>query len=205
MSLYQVILTWSMMSIQGCRRLYESLVFGKQSSSRMWIGHWAMGILFYLAMSVAVWIEGSCTSTNSIASELAHSKSDAILHSSALLPPFQPPSLKTFVAIPLFILASGLQYDCHYYLSSLKKYSVPSHPVFQTLVCPHYFAECLIYLSLSIVAAPPGNMLNRTISSAFIFVVINLGYTAKTSRSWYEAKFGKESVQGRWNMIPYVF
>lgn len=61
MSINQVLLTWSMMAFQESRRLYESIVFFKQSSSKMWIGHWALGVGFFLTMSVAVWIEGSST------------------------------------------------------------------------------------------------------------------------------------------------
>jgi 3-oxo-5-alpha-steroid 4-dehydrogenase 3 len=40
------------------RRLVEQICAPK-SSSRMSILHWIMGLLFYLFMSVAIWIEGS--------------------------------------------------------------------------------------------------------------------------------------------------
>lgn len=60
MSFSQVIVVWTMMFAQGSRRLYECLVIAKPSDSRMWFGHWALGILFYVLTSVAVWIEGSC-------------------------------------------------------------------------------------------------------------------------------------------------
>jgi hypothetical protein len=96
----------------------------------------------------------------------------------------------------IFILASGVQHDCHAYLASLKKYSVPEHPVFNRLVCPHYFVECLIYLAISIVAAPAGAMLNWTIVCALIFVAVNLGVTADGTREWYVQKFGPDSVMG---------
>lgn len=59
MSKEQVILTWVLMTVQGGRRLSESIYLGKPSSSKMLFVHWVLGILFYCAMSVAVWIEGA--------------------------------------------------------------------------------------------------------------------------------------------------
>lgn len=58
-TLGQVGLAWTMMFLQGSRRLYEdSLVHGK-SKSTMWIVHWVLGLSYYLFTSVAVWVEGS--------------------------------------------------------------------------------------------------------------------------------------------------
>ena len=59
MSIVQIALTWSLMSIQGLRRLLESTMFGKPSASKMWFVHWLLGIAFYLAVGVSVWIEGA--------------------------------------------------------------------------------------------------------------------------------------------------
>lgn len=58
MSSEQVFLTWSLMAVQGIRRLYESVTLAKPSSAKMWFVHWFIGIGFYLAVGVAVWIEG---------------------------------------------------------------------------------------------------------------------------------------------------
>lgn len=58
-TLGQVGLAWTMMFLQGSRRLYEdSLVHGK-SKSTMWIVHWVLGLSYYLFTSVAVWVEES--------------------------------------------------------------------------------------------------------------------------------------------------
>ncbi|THV75291.1 hypothetical protein D6D27_09346 [Aureobasidium pullulans] len=157
----------------------------------MWIGHWALGVWFYASMSIAVWIEGAPTLLQ---------ESFNFSHLT-----IEPPCLRTFVGCLIFILASGVQHDCHAYLASLKKYSVPEHPVFQRLVCPLYFVECLIYLAISIVAAPAGSLLNWTIVCALIFVSVNLGVTADGTRDWYGQKFGPDSVSGKWRMIPFVF
>lgn len=56
----QVVLLWTMMFLQGCRRLLESLVLVKPGSkSTMWIVHWLLGNVYYITMSLSVWIEGS--------------------------------------------------------------------------------------------------------------------------------------------------
>ena len=191
MTVDQIALTWALMTIQGIRRLIESIMLTKPSASSMWFAHWLLGIAFYLAFGVSTWIEGAST----------------ILHNASVYSriTWSAPSLKTMIGIPIFLLASGIQHDCHAYLASLPKYSLPMHPIFQVIICPHYFTECLIYLSLAIIGAPSGNLLNRTIFSAVIFVTTNLAVTASTSKDWYERKFGEEKVADRWKMIPGLF
>jgi 3-oxo-5-alpha-steroid 4-dehydrogenase 3 / polyprenol reductase len=115
------------------------------------------------------------------------------------------PSLKTFIAVPIFVLASGIQHDCHVYLAGLKKYTLPDHHLFQSIVCPHYTSECLIYLAIAIVAAPRGQLLNTTVLSAIGFVFSNLAVTADSTRKWYEEKFGAQKLEGRWRMVPYIY
>ncbi|KAL8737367.1 MAG: hypothetical protein Q9181_001742 [Wetmoreana brouardii] len=191
MSLDQIALTWSLMAAQGVRRLMESTTLGKASASKMWIVHWMLGIAFYAAMSIAVWIDGA----------------DTILHSHSPFRgiTFSAPSIRTMLGVPLFLLASGIQHDCHAYLASLPKYTVPNHPIFHTAVCPHYTAECVIYLSLAIIGSPEGAWVNRTVFTALVFVATNLAVTASTTKEWYVQKFGKEKVGHRWRMIPFVF
>lgn len=116
-----------------------------------------------------------------------------------------PPSLRTFICVPMFLVASGVQHDCHHYLFSLEKYTLPTHPVFTRVVSPHYTAECATYLSLALLAAPKGGLVNKTLLSSLCFVAVNLGVTAGTSREWYRTKFGDDAVRGKWNMIPWVY
>lgn len=59
MTLEQTCLLWLLMLAQGVRRAYECHVLNARSSSTMWMGHWLVGLAFYAAMSVAVWVEGS--------------------------------------------------------------------------------------------------------------------------------------------------
>jgi len=56
----QVVLLWTMMFLQGSRRLLESYLLVKPGSkSTMWIVHWLVGILYYVMLSLSVWVEGS--------------------------------------------------------------------------------------------------------------------------------------------------
>ena len=60
MTLDQIMVAWILFFVHGIRRLYESLSLPSSSKSEMWLGHWGLGILFYMSMSIAVWIEGIC-------------------------------------------------------------------------------------------------------------------------------------------------
>jgi 3-oxo-5-alpha-steroid 4-dehydrogenase 3 / polyprenol reductase len=60
----QVLLIWTLMFAQGSRRLYESIVFANpKSKSEMWVPHYILGLLFYIAVNMSLWIEGVRTLT----------------------------------------------------------------------------------------------------------------------------------------------
>ncbi|ODH52306.1 hypothetical protein GX48_01624 [Paracoccidioides brasiliensis] len=142
-------------------------------------------------MGLAIWVEGipAIHSSGNLLNEVRYCA----------------PSLKTLAFLPVFTIASGIQHDCHMYLASLKKYTLPSHPAFLAVVSPHYTAECAIYLSLVFLAAPKGSLVNKTVLSGLVFVLVNLGVSAANTKEWYMRKFGQESVQHRWRMIPRLY
>lgn len=202
MTFHQVFIVWLAVLAQGSRRLYECHAFSRPSKSTMWIGHWILGMAFYVGLSVAIWIEGTQALEN---------------HKLTLVDfSIQAPSVRTFITLAMFMFASGIQHDCHAYLASLKPtgannkdgksdYKLPDHPAFNLTVTPHYLAECIIYLSIARMAAPSGQWLNGTVTCALIFVAVNLGATAHGTHEWYERKFGKDALKGRWRMVPFVF
>jgi len=61
MTVNQVVLAWIFMTLQGVRRLFECSTLTKPSQAKMWIGIWAIGMIYYVFMGIAVWIEGSGT------------------------------------------------------------------------------------------------------------------------------------------------
>jgi 3-oxo-5-alpha-steroid 4-dehydrogenase 3 len=202
MTFHQVFIVWLVVLAQGSRRLYECHAFSRPSKSTMWVGHWILGMAFYLGLSVSIWIEGTQALAN---------------HELTLIDfSIQPPSVRTFITLAIFMFASGIQHDCHGYLASLKPtgannkdgksdYKLPAHPAFNLTVTPHYLAECVIYLSIAGMAAPAGQWLNGTVACALVFVAVNLGVTAHGTYEWYERRFGKMALAGRWRMVPFVF
>ncbi|KAG7419906.1 hypothetical protein ACKAV7_004948 [Fusarium commune] len=155
----------------------------------MWLIHWALGVAFYAVISLAVWIEGS----------------------SAILSCWDSPNQSLEIprrllsAVLFYFVAYFKQNQCHRHLASLKKYTLPTEGWFKYLVCPHYTAECILYLAIAWIAAPPGELFNKSILTAVAFVAVNLGATAKDTKAWYENKFGSDKVADRWIMIPPVY
>jgi len=115
------------------------------------------------------------------------------------------PSLKSFVGLTVLFVASGAQHDCHVYLASLEKYSLPTHAFFRGVVCPHYTAELAIYLAIALIAAPRGALVNPTVFSGAVFVAAILSVSAGRNREWYREKFGDEAVKGKWCILPGVY
>ncbi|KAK8115042.1 3-oxo-5-alpha-steroid 4-dehydrogenase [Apiospora kogelbergensis] len=189
MTTNQAVLTWLLMFMQGCRRLFECFAVLRPSASKMWIVHWVLGMAYYACMNVSVWIEASTS----------------LLQTGKLSFEFEQPSPNEAIGTLLFLVAWIMQYRCHKYLASLKKYSLPEDGMFAYLICPHYTCECLLYLSLAITAAPTGQLYNRTIICGLLFVSTNLGVTAGDTRKWYAEKFGQDRIQHRWNMVPLVY
>jgi len=54
---YRTMLARLLLQLQGLRRLYECTNVAKSSRSRMWIGHYIIGIAFYFVTNIAIWIE----------------------------------------------------------------------------------------------------------------------------------------------------
>ncbi|KAF2628220.1 hypothetical protein BU25DRAFT_340331 [Macroventuria anomochaeta] len=178
----QLQVVWGLMLLQGVRRMLESNAYTSTSESRMWFAHWLLGLVFYLTINVAIWIEGP-------AGSLASSTSTAL--------------------VPAILTAHVLQHSYHAYLYRLrtenKGYQLPTHPVFSNLLCPHYTCETAIYLLLSFLAAPAGKVVNWTLFCGTIFVAVNLGVTAIGTKEWYMGKFGRGKVGPRKRMVPGIW
>ncbi|KZM24780.1 uncharacterized protein EKO05_0003469 [Ascochyta rabiei] len=178
----QLQIVWALMLLQGVRRMLESNAYTSTSRSTMSFAHWLLGLVFYLTINVAVWIEHP-------AGSLTHWASTALL--------------------PAIITAHVLQHSYHAYLYRLraenKGYQLPLHPLFSNLLCPHYSCETAIYLLLSFLAAPEGRVINWTLFCATIFVAVNLGVTAIGTKEWYIEKFGRDKVGPRKRMVPGIW
>ena len=176
-------MVWLLMLLQGVRRLAESLFYVSAGGSSMWVGHWILGLLFYLTINLAVWIELERDETVSC--------------------------MAVAVLVPPLLVAHYLQHSYHVYLYRLRTqragYRLPAHPLFPNLLCPHYTCEVAIYMLLSLLAAPKRGTVNLTLLSATVFVLVNLGVTAAGTKEWYAGEFGNAEVSGRRRMIPWVW
>lgn len=128
-----------------------------------------------------------------------------ILHSWEVEKLERHPPLTLPLGVALFSLGWLKQYECHARLASLKKYTLPSQGWFRYIVCPHYTSECLLYLGMSIITAPPDRYFNLTVLLGLVFIVVNLGTTASGTKAWYEHKFGRDQVAAKWKMIPFLW
>jgi 3-oxo-5-alpha-steroid 4-dehydrogenase 3 len=59
MTFDRLLLCWTLLAVQGIRRLLECRALAKPSESKMWVGHWLFGLVYYLSMGIAIWIEGT--------------------------------------------------------------------------------------------------------------------------------------------------
>ena len=179
-----------LMFLQSLRRFLECIFVTQAGSARMWVGHYAIGIAFYAFTNVAIWVE-------------------------YVRQPL-PSTLWTWrnlVCILVFLAASWEQNRCHLYLSSLRKYTLPTKSIFQYIVAPHYTMECVIYLTLAILNAPVDGhsghptAINWTLFCALVFVVVNLGVTAGGTKHWQLDKFPDQkcAILKKWKMIPMMY
>ena len=184
------------LALQSSRRLYECINFSKpSSSSTMWVGHYMIGVAFYFLIYFAVLVDQVDAPTAPTQSTTSSTSSQTFMFNSDA------------AALAIFAMASMKQHQSHAYLFSLKKYTLPDEHAFQYIVAPHYTAECFIYLSLSILAAPPGYFINGTVFCALLFVIVNLSVTADGAKRWILKKFPDREVEieKRARIIPTIF
>jgi 3-oxo-5-alpha-steroid 4-dehydrogenase 3 len=174
-------IVWALMLLQGVRRMLESYFFTSTSKSRMWFAHWVLGLLFYITINVAIWVE---------------------------TPARRGDWWGEYMLVPAIVLAQTRQHYYHDYFYRLrtqnKDYQLPENTIGNTL-CPHYFWEIMIYAIMSFLAAPAERWVNWTLVCATIFVATNLGVTAVGTKQWYMEKFGAEKVGLRKRMIPWIW
>ncbi|PFH57471.1 hypothetical protein XA68_15019 [Ophiocordyceps unilateralis] len=185
----RVYLAWAMLAAQGCRRLFECFFVLRPGSSPMAWTHWLLGLVYYTLVNLIVWIHNS----------------GAILASWTSPEPVVLLTPRGLLALPVFLAASLGQNHCHHHLANLPKYTLPCEGLFRRLICPHYTCECVIYLAIAFVSAPPGSLFNPSLLCVLAMVLANLGATARDTERWYEQKFGRDKVAGRWKMIPFIY
>ncbi|KAK9314558.1 hypothetical protein V1522DRAFT_199892 [Lipomyces starkeyi] len=170
----------TIVTLQCFRRLFECIFVEKMSqTARMRGGHYIVGYLFYVAATAATW-------SHALESTLAgDEEGDSVPK----------------IAIIMYLVAAFTQYTAHDQLSRLKKYSPPPPTMlFKHLVCPHYTAEVVIYLAVAWICG-----FTRANVAVLVWTAVSLGTSAEQSRKFYVEKFGAKTVEGKWNLVPFVF
>lgn len=107
------------------------------------------------------------------------------------------------LTILFFIFGNLMQHQTHTILSSLRKdsdkgYHIPKGGWFEYVLCPHYFAEILIYISLFL------SSISLTSGLLLSFVIFNLISNSVDTYDWYCEKF-KDFPKEKNIIIPYLF
>ncbi|KAL7749176.1 hypothetical protein RI367_005326 [Sorochytrium milnesiophthora] len=134
--------------VHVARRLYEQLAVFPRSHSLMHVGHYLLGMSYY-----------AFTSLSFIASANLHRHSTSTPRDSAS-------RVLSAVGLALYGTASYIQHAHHRLLAAQPKpfattrahgshlskphYTLPKGGLFAHVVAPHYFAECLLYVSFAV-------------------------------------------------------
>ncbi|CAN8077339.1 unnamed protein product [Agarophyton chilense] len=170
-------------TVQVARRLLECFFVHKFSKTRLLsLSQFVSGTSYYVLSSVTIHLE--CYTMRLLDERI--------------------PLPRTILVLVTFIFGSFAQHFSHRTLAHVTprvgKYGLPRGFLFRYVICPHYFAEIVVYLSFVLA-------LQRT-GSAFmlLFVVTNLTDSALRTKQWYAAIFKSEttSVRKRRAIFPYV-
>ncbi|CCG84070.1 protein of unknown function [Taphrina deformans PYCC 5710] len=166
------------------RRLLETLLIERPSGSRMWIGHYIVGLTFYLSVNLA-----TVESTRQL-------RSESYRH---------PPGLLLFtwrvVLVIAFFSAQYAQHTTHRQLAAIRaqcrrgQYLNPRTGLFKLCIAPHYTAEILMYFSLALFQAD-----NISLWLVVIWTTVVLGTSAIQTNQWGKIKF--DDWGERWIILP---
>ncbi|KAF0498884.1 3-oxo-5-alpha-steroid 4-dehydrogenase-domain-containing protein [Gigaspora margarita] len=193
-----------MLQVQTIRRMYECFFIERPSvGAKMHVGLYILGLAFYLATGLSVFIEG--IGNFGILDSKDNEPNLFTIHSTNFL------SWNILLAISVFIYASHHQYILHKNLALLRLksssvssqplYSIPKGDWFDHISSAHYTAEIIIYFSFVILTKG----FNLTIWLTFIWTIVCLGIIAKNSEKWGREKFGEEWPKNRWIIMPGIY
>jgi 3-oxo-5-alpha-steroid 4-dehydrogenase 3 len=176
-----------LLMIQTSRRFAECLFIQNNSNSTMHVGHYLVGLSFYIVTSLAVWIDFG------LEKRVDWNWTREV---------------RITLGIVLFVWASRRQYQSHVLLANLRSqrqnplqsrvYSLPRGGPFSKTLFPHYSSEMLIYTAIFIIAPSMTTLL------LLVWTIANLTVSAHQGMNWYREKFGVK-VNGLSRLIPGVY
>ncbi|XP_058494757.1 polyprenol reductase [Solea solea] len=176
--------------IHSLRRLLECLCVSVFSNGSMNLVQYVFGLAYYIILGLTVLFSDH-----------------GVKGSGSLLPQMDWFHVAGF---GLFAAASLLQHQSTVLLAKLRMgksgtvetlaYSIPKGGWFELVSCPHYFAELLIYMSLSLVLGG----LSLTWWLVVLYVLFNQALAAQLCHDFYVSKY-ESYPKHRKAFIPFVF
>jgi 3-oxo-5-alpha-steroid 4-dehydrogenase 3 len=188
---YTALVRLSMMQVHLVRRLLECLFVQRPSdTARMLLGHYALGLSFYLITCLSMSLDNSG----------------------------QMCDMLLLVKLLIFAWANWQQFKCHRLLANLRPankqqhiqvYSLPVGEWFDSLLAPHYTFELIIYSTLLIIGKSI-TMISSPVLWCTVWCLVNLSITAGRTRQWYERRFmgdkyALSQLRRRWTLLPFVY
>lgn len=191
-----VLLALALMTAQVFRRMYECGFVNVDSGSRMNMAHYIIGYLHYTCVGLGILSEAPLFCGG-----------DAQQQAPAPLVCPMGVVVRHLLAAAVFVWAWLHQFRAHKIFARLKRengnrHVVPSGDWFEYVSCPHYLAECIMYLMVSLILGFPHH---RTMAIVLIWVVSNQIEVARMSHNWYREKFRDSYPPSRKALIPFVF
>ncbi|XP_063776986.1 polyprenol reductase [Pseudophryne corroboree] len=178
--------------LHSLRRLVECLFVSVYSNGVIHICQYCLGIGYYFLMGITL---------------LDHAQMENKVTATELVLQVRWYHL---LGVLLYAWASLHQHRCSVILANLRKsksgkvrtmnHSVPTGDWFESVSCPHYFAELLIYISIAILFG----LAHITLWLVVLFVLFNQSLAAILCHEFYHEKFDSYPAH-RKAFIPYVF
>ncbi|NWV25489.1 PORED reductase, partial [Origma solitaria] len=188
---FSALLVLLLLWLHSCRRLAECLWTSVFSNGDIHIVQYCFGLGYYIAVGSTV----LCQVPTNVSSGKELSVQICWYH---------------IVGVMMYIWASLHQHRCLAILANLRKsrsgkvvslsHSVPSGDWFESVSCPHYFAELLIYVSMAITLG----IYNVTWWCVVMYVLFNQALAAILCHEFYQENFSSYPKH-RKAFIPLVF
>lgn len=167
----------------SARRLYESCFVERPSGSRMWVGHYIIGITFYTFLNIAV-----ATANDPWTEAISPSRAVTLYGWRTL-------------AVACFFLAQVAQHLTHKQLAKVRsqcqvgQYVNITSGLFSICITPHYTSEIVLYFALACVSLKDVNMW-----LIVIWTTVVLSASAVQTNRWGSRVF--QDWGHRWIILP---
>lgn len=191
-----VIIAGILLSLQVIRRCYECFFISSYSDSKMNILHYIVGMTFYFGVGLSFIHDAPGFQSDGDYALKVYVSGKWLLW-------------RHIIGTLLFFAGFLLQFQTNKAFAALRKrddkvvsldHFMPNGGGFEYVSCPHYFAEIVIYFSVSIILGGESTMWWLVC----LWTFVNQTLTGLTSHQWYRQKYKKNYPQDRKAIIPFL-